>query len=171
MALSQITYRIRISRLDDVAAVDRLFARSYPALLKHDYAPSVMVTAVPIISKAQPKLLASGSFYVAEGPDGEILGAGGWTARNPNTGEARPNEANIRHFATDPAALRQGIAGAIMARVFQDARAAGHDRMACLSTFTAVPFYRAKGFSVQGPVTVTLRQGVEFPAIGMTRSL
>ena len=49
----------------DLAAVDALLARSYPRLLAADYPPSVLVTALPLISRARPELLAVGTYWVA----------------------------------------------------------------------------------------------------------
>ena len=62
---------LRVATPADLAAVDALLARSYPRLLAADYPPSVLVTALPLISRARPELLASGTYYVVE--DGDIL--------------------------------------------------------------------------------------------------
>ena len=68
------TLTLRQAEPSDLDDLDLLFGRSYPALLKADYPPSVLVTAVPLISKAQPALIASGSFFVVcDGHD--IVGA------------------------------------------------------------------------------------------------
>jgi len=69
---------IRPSTGDDLAATDALLARSCPKLLKADYPPSTLVLALPLISKIQPALLRSGTYYVAE-TEATIVGAGGWT--------------------------------------------------------------------------------------------
>ena len=37
---------VRVAHPGDLAALDALFARTYPSLLKHDYPPSVLVTAL-----------------------------------------------------------------------------------------------------------------------------
>ncbi|MEL7154607.1 MAG: GNAT family N-acetyltransferase, partial [Pseudomonadota bacterium] len=73
-----MTVIVRPSTKADMAAVDVLLARTYPKLLKADYPPSVLVTALPIISRARPELLVCGTYYVAD-EDGEVIGAGGWT--------------------------------------------------------------------------------------------
>ena len=52
---------IRPTTMDDLSALDGLFARAYPRLLKADYPPSVMVTALPLISRAKPELLRCGT--------------------------------------------------------------------------------------------------------------
>ncbi|MEM9710546.1 MAG: GNAT family N-acetyltransferase [Pseudomonadota bacterium] len=155
--------KIRVARLSDLAAVDRLFSVSYPALLKADYAPSVYVTALPIISRAQPRLLASGSYYLAMDNE-EVVGAGGWTRSGPRT-------ADVRHLVSDLRRQRQGIGRALMEEIFTTARASGIRRLKCQATFTAVPFYKAMGFTSEGAVTIPLRPGITFPAMAMERGL
>jgi len=63
------------------------------------------------------------------------------------------------------------VGRALMAHVFAMARAAGVVRLDCLSTRTAVPFYAAMGFVTQGPVTVPLGPGIDFPAVAMSRAV
>ena len=156
---------IRPSTKDDLGAVDALLARTYPKLLKADYRPSVLVTALPIISRARPELLGCGTYYVAE-EDGEVLGAGGWT---PDRQDERLG--HIRHVVTDDRALRRGVGRALMQRSFDVARAAGMTRMECWATRTAVPFYTALGFTEVGLIDVPLGDGIVFPSIRMMRDL
>ena len=98
-----MVFQIRPSRDSDLAAVDALLARSYPKLLKADYPPSVLVTALPIISRARPELVGCGSYYVAE-EEGRIIGAGGWTRDG-----RRADLGHIRHVVTDDRAVRRGV--------------------------------------------------------------
>lgn len=165
------TITIRPTTQADLAAVDALLAASYPTLLKRDYPPSVLVTALPLISRANPALLRSGSYYIAETPEGQALAAGGWTRSPPQGGVGRPEIGHVRHMATHPAHLRQGLAQAIVTRVLADALAAGVEWMICQSTRTAVPFYRAMGFRVRGEIVIALRPGITFPAVEMERAL
>lgn len=160
-----MTIEIRPSTRADMAAVDALLARVYPRLLKADYPPSVLVTALPVISRARPELLICGTYYVAE-EGGVILGAGGWT---PNARD--PVRADIRHLVTDDRQLRRGIGRALMERSFAEAAEAGRTVMNCWATFTAVPFYRAVGFREVGPIDVPLQGGIPFPAMEMERAL
>ena len=156
---------IRPSTKDDLGAVDALLARTYPKLLKADYPPSVLVTALPIISRARPELLGCGTDYVAE-EEGVVLGAGGWT---PDRKDERLS--HIRHVVTDDRALRRGVGRALMQRSFDAARAAGMTRMECWATRTAVPFYTALGFNEVGLIDVPLGNGIVFPSIRMMRDL
>lgn len=159
------TLTIRTAAAADMSLLDAMFARSYPKLLKADYPPSVLVTALPIISRAQPALVRSGRFYLAETAADGIVGAGGWSPRR------QAGVADVRHVVTDDRHTRRGIGRAILERVFETARAAGVRRLDCKSTRTAVPFYRAMGFVTLGPVEVELRPGIAFPAIEMQRNL
>ncbi|MEL7099581.1 MAG: GNAT family N-acetyltransferase [Pseudomonadota bacterium] len=156
---------IRPSTAADLAAVDALLARSYPKLLKADYPPSVLVTALPIISRARPELLSCGTYYVAE-EDGVILAAGGWTPDRIDRAKG-----HIRHVVTDDRVLRRGVGRGLMVRSFEEARRAGVCEMECWATYTAVSFYEAMGLKVIGPIDVPLADGITFPSIRMARAL
>jgi GNAT superfamily N-acetyltransferase len=161
------TITLRSATKDDLAAVDRLLAESYPRLLAPDYAPSVLVTALPLISRAQPGLVTSGRYFLAlEGE--QLLAAGGWSmGAPPGKGEAVAGVGHVRHVVTDWRHQRRGIGRALMGAVLADARAAGVGQMECLSTITAERFYASLGFVARGPVMVALRPGIDFPAIAM----
>ncbi len=158
------TLTVRVAGPADLSAIDGLLARSYPILLKPDYAPSTLVLALPLISRANPALVRSGSYYVVE-EAGLVVGAGGWTrAASPGraTGTRRA-VAHIRHVVTDHGRTRRGIGRALMARVLADAADSGATTVECLSTRTAVPFYRACGFADLGPVDHHARPGHRVP--------
>jgi GNAT superfamily N-acetyltransferase len=167
--LTEITIRPTTSR--DLPRIDALLRESYPALLKHDYPPSVLVMALPLISRANPSLLRSGSYFVAEDADGAALAAGGWSHSGPQGGVGPRDLGHVRHVATHPRALRQGLACAILERCFAEARAQGMTWMMAQSTRTAVPFYRAMGFEERAEVEIMLRPGIAFPAVEMARGL
>ncbi|MBA3910172.1 MAG: GNAT family N-acetyltransferase [Rhodobacter sp.] len=155
---------------EDLSAVDRLLSRSYPRLLAADYPPSTLVLAVPRIARARPELLASGTYFLAEGADGALLAAGGWTHATPSGGTVA-DTGHVRHVATDPDVVRGGIGRALMAKVMQDAHAEGMLWLDCLSTRTAVPFYTAMGFRVLFPIEVQLAPGISFPVVRMMADL
>ncbi|MBF9034244.1 GNAT family N-acetyltransferase [Rhodobacterales bacterium HKCCE2091] len=165
----QIT--IRPSTMGDLARVDALLAASYPSLLKPDYPPSVLVTALPLISRAQPRLLACGTYFVALDGEGRALAAGGWTHSAPQGGVGPRDVGHIRHVATHPGAIRKGIGTAVMAQVLASAMSAGMTRMMCQSTRTAVPFYAKLGFRARAEIEIALRPGITFPAVEMERTL
>lgn len=169
--MAAATLTIGIATTGDFVAVDALLAQSYPILLKPDYAPSVMVLAVPLIARANPRLLSCGTYYVARS-GGEIVGAGGWTPSAPGGASAQPLVAHVRHVVTDHRLTRRGIGRALVGHVVGTAAAAaGFSRLEAQATRTAVPFYRALGFKELGPVEVPLRPGIVFPAVSMARAL
>ena len=162
---------IRPATPADSAAVTQLFRRSYPQLLPEYYAPQTLQAALPFITTAQPALLECGTYYLAQDSQGTVLGAGGWTDVSPARGIAAPGEGHIRHVATHPSHLRQGLARRMVERSLASAREFGVLRMNCMSTFAAKSFYQAMGFSVLLEVELTLAPGVHFPAVQMTRVL
>ncbi|WP_208347541.1 GNAT family N-acetyltransferase [Pseudaestuariivita rosea] len=158
-------FTVRVATRADIPQVDLLLSRSYPKLLKNDYPPSVLVTALPVISRARPSLLASGTYYVAETDGGLIVGAGGWTASR-----SAP-VADIRHVVTDHRHVRQGIGRQLMQHIFDISKTSGVAVLNCMSTRTAVPFYASQGFVTLGPIDVKLRGGMIFPAVQMQKTL
>ncbi len=162
---------IRLATPADLAEVDALLAHSYPKLLAADYAPSVLVLALPIIARARPELLASGSYFVALDGSGRMVGAGGWTRGSPEGDAVSRGLGHVRHVVTRAGEVRRGIGRALMGCAMDHAAAAGIRRLDCLSTRTAVPFYKALGFRATGPVEVSLRPGIVFPAVRMLADL
>lgn len=162
---------IRATNASDLPRVDALLAASYPVLLKPDYAPSVLVTCLPLITKAQPELLRSGTYYLAEDDTDGALAAGGWTHGAPQGGIGPRDVGHIRHVVTHPKAVRRGLARAILERSFRAARTSGVRWMMCQSTRTAEPFYASMGFQRRGEIEIRLRPGVSFPAVEMIRAL
>ena len=163
---------IRTTRRDDLSEIDALFQRSYPALLKDHYPPSLMVMAIPLIARANPALITSGRYFAVRDGSGRIVGAGGWSSVDPRRARSgAPTTGHIRHVVTDHRRTREGIGRALMGHIFDHARGEGVMRLDCLSTRMAVPFYSACGFEEVGPVTIDLRPGIEFPAVLMQRPL
>ncbi|MCC6306163.1 MAG: GNAT family N-acetyltransferase [Rhodobacteraceae bacterium] len=164
------TLTVRRAGRTDLAAIDALLAKTYPALLKADYPPSVMVTAVPLIARANPALVASGHYFVVADGEGRVVGAGGCTPGRPGAGAAGP-AGHVRHVVTDHRRLREGIGRRLLEHIFGHARGEGMRVLLAQATRTAVPFYAAMGFVSLGPIEVELRPGITFPAVAMARTL
>jgi GNAT superfamily N-acetyltransferase len=162
--MATLSITLRAARTQDLAQVDTLFAQSYPRLLRAHYPPSMFVTAVPLLARANPRLLASGTYLVAEAEDGRILGAGGWSRRPGKVAE-------VRHLLTDHRFLRQGIARRMLDIIVDEARRARARQLVAQSTLAAEPFYRAMGFAGSMTVNVPLRPGIDFTVVQMTRPL
>ena len=161
-----MTWTVRTATPEDFAQVDALLARAYPRLLKADYPPSVLVTALPLISRAQPALLRTGTYFVVCDEAATIVGAGGWTPDRKIQGLG-----HIRHVVTDDRLQRAGVGRTLLVHIIDTARAAGISQLECWSTFTAVRFYEAMGFAQVEPIDVPLRQGISFPSVRMLQTL
>jgi GNAT superfamily N-acetyltransferase len=164
-------FLIRVASPADADAVSAVLAASYTSLLAGHYESGALSRALPYMTRANPMLLASGTYYVAESQAGEIAGCGGWTAARPGTGEIAQGEAHIRHVATHPAWAKRGVGALLMGRCFDEARQHGVRKLHCFSTLNAVAFYRACGFETVGPIEVALVPNLTLPSVPMSRAL
>ena len=160
----------RIATPDDLDMLSKLIAASYATLAEGPYAPEQLAAALPVMSRANPKLLASGTYFVAEA-DGEPAGCGGWTPEKPGTGEIIDGVAHIRHFATHPAHLRKGVARLLVERCLREAAAAGARIMRSQATLPAEKFYASAGFRRVRLIAVEMGPGIPLPVVEMERSL
>ncbi|MBT8408727.1 MAG: GNAT family N-acetyltransferase [Alphaproteobacteria bacterium] len=159
-------FSLRKADMSDISSIDGLLRRSYPALLKKDYPPSVMVMAVPLISRANPDLIRRGTYILVEASGRRAVGAGGWSVSRQTK-----DAAEVRHLAIDPDFLRRGLGTLILERVASEARSAGLRQLYAHAALGAVPFYSANEFEALNPVTVPLRPGISFEAMRMVRPL
>ena len=158
---------IRQADPSDFEAVDRLFGRSYPVLLQGHYSPATYISALPVISRAQPELLASGLFFVVEDANKDVVAAGGWSMEPPKGGQGMRGVGHVRHVATDHRRLRQGIGRALITHIKLHAKGSGMMKLQCFSTLNAQAFYSANGFTSLGEGEVQLSGGIGFPVVVM----
>jgi len=159
---------VRIAGPEDEAAVSSVLLASYSTLYRGWYRDDVLAAALPAITRANPRLLASGRYFVAE-LDRAIVACGGWSDEKPGVG-AIPRLAHVRHFATDPNFINRGCGGALLARAFDEARAAGFAEIEAISSLTAEAFYARCGFR-QVAMAQTPIRGVSFACMVMRRRL
>lgn len=135
---------IRVAGPEDADAVSRLLLASYSAMLPSAYPVDLLARILPVMTRAQPALLASGRSFLAE-RDGEIVGYGGWSAEEPGSREVRSGLGHLRHFAVHPTSARQGVARGIVQACAGQALADDRRHWRVLASLNAVPFYRALG--------------------------
>lgn len=153
----------------DTAEIDAMIARSYQRLLAPDYPPSVLVGAVASFTTPDPQLIRSGHYFVVR-ENGRIVAAGGWSSSAPGAARTGPGTSHVRRVGTDPRHARRGHGTRLMTHILADAAAEGMHEIQCLSTLTAVPFYRACGFAVVGPGTLWLGPArLDFAVVRMRR--
>lgn len=163
-------FTIRPARQADVEALTDVITRSYAELYPDWYPEDLLAVALPLMSQANPKLVASGTYYLAQ-RNGRILGCGGWTAEAPGSGRVTPALGHVRHFATHPEFVRQGVGRALIARCVADCRRRAIARLSCKSSLPAEAFYKSVGFDRVRAIKVPLPDGTPFPAVLMRRDI
>lgn len=163
--------KVRVSTLDDSALITSVLRASYPELMRPAYDARLLEQVLPRMTVAQPGLLQSGSYYVAEAAGGAIVGCGGWTKEQPGTSEIKAEVGHIRHFGVHPDWIRCGVGKAIYARCKLDARVAGLSQFECYSSLNGEKFYSALGFRRLGQIDVAMFDDVTFPSVHMVADL
>jgi predicted N-acetyltransferase YhbS len=161
---------IRVATPDDAPAVRAVLEDSYPALMAPAYPAELLARVMPLITRPHPRLLAEGTYYLAE-VDGEIAGCGGWSFWGPGGEAAEPGLAHIRHFAVCASWTGRGVGRSLYDRCEAEARAAGADRFEVQSSLNGEAFYARLGFERVGPIDVPMGPDVAFPSILMRRSI
>ncbi len=162
-------FSIRVATREDDSAVSELLKASYPVLMKASYDAAVLARALPLMTRANPALLSSGTYYLSETGDGRIAGCGGWTLEQPGSGEVTPGLAHIRHFATHPDLIGRGIGKATYAVCEADARKAGAWQYECYASLNAKGFYQSLGFNEVCQMEVVMGSELRFPSLLMRR--
>ncbi len=163
------TVTVRPATAADSAAISDLLARSYPAAYAGWYEAGLLARALPFMTRANPGLIASGTFHVAF-LNGRLAGCGGWSPCAPD-GRERAGTAHLRHFAVDPAAMRRGLGRALYRRCRDEARARGFTRLECQSSLPAEAFYRRLGFARVAASTIVLPDGTAFAGVLMRAAI
>ena len=158
--------KVRRTYPEDEALIDEVLERAYPTLMADADREEVLSEALPFLTKSNMELLTSGTYYVAEEP-GRILGCGGWTLERPGTSEVTPGIAHLRHFATDPAFVRQGIGRTIFRKCGRAAATAGAKMFQAYSSLNAEPFYKSLGLTRIKLIDLPRPSTVPIPAILM----
>lgn len=157
---------IRIALPVDAAAVTELLLRTYPTLMASSYDAGLLAAALPVMTRANPELLASGKYYVAE-EDGRLVGCGGWSLDQPGSGRIEAGLSHLRHFATDPEMTRRGIGRSIILRCAADAAAHGTTRFQAFAGLNAEPFYRSLGLKRLAVFDLAMGPTATLPAVLM----
>jgi ribosomal protein S18 acetylase RimI-like enzyme len=161
---------LRVARPDDRAAITQLLERSYPTLMKSAYSAQEMAACLPLMTKANPVLLASETYYVVCEQE-QVLGAGGWSWAEPGTKKISPGLVHIRHFAVDPSATGRGLGRQLFQRCLDDIAATDATTIDCQSSLNAVEFYRAVGLQPVGLFEIDMGEARRMPAMRMQMSV
>jgi N-acetylglutamate synthase-like GNAT family acetyltransferase len=159
-------HSVRVACPADSEAVGALLLASFSSLLSGHYDREMLDMALPLLTRANTTLLASGSYYVAESEAGALVGCGGWSTAPPGSGDIVQGEGHVRHFAVHPSWSGRGIGTSLLARCFVDAGLVVRT-LYCYSSLNAEPFYKARGFGAIGSIDVPSGPGLKFRSILM----
>lgn len=158
-------FKIRPAESADIDALGRVYRAAFSNLLAGHYSDLVLAAAIPFLSKVDPTLISSGTYFIAIDSADAIVGAGGWS-RHPRGGNSDDlARGHIRHFAVAPAFTRRGIGRALFNKCL--AHAEGIQIFDCVSTIQAERFYRSLGFATSRKTEVILAKGVALSVVHM----
>jgi GNAT superfamily N-acetyltransferase len=165
--MGDLSFTVRVATPADAAGVSAVLAASYGTMLASHYDVELLDLALPLMTSANPALLGSGTYYLAENGAGEIVGAGGWSFERPGTTAIVNGLAHVRHFATLPNWAGRGIGSAILSKCIREAKSQGAEAMEAYSTLAAVGFYQTLGFIIVSLIDVPLASGITLPSMLM----
>lgn len=164
-------FSIRSADPEDEKAVTALLQASYGTLMLAGYDQTMLANLLPIIARANPGLLLSGTYYLAETDARDMIGAGGWTREQPGTGDILPGTGHIRHFATHPDWTGRAVGRSLYRRCETDARSVGIKRFECYASLNAVDFYTRLGFKAIDRVDIPMGGDLVMPSLWMEQVL
>ena len=174
---------IRKATISDVPRLRKLIHASVRGLQTQDYSPAQIEGALASVYGVDSQLIADGTYFVAQTPDRQIVGCGGWSQRKTLYGgdqyaaredsllDPERDAAKVRAFFVDPRCARQGIGTLILDACEQAAVRAGFTRLEMGSTLSGVPFYRAKGYAEVEQQRVPLANGEVLPIVRMSKQV
>jgi GNAT superfamily N-acetyltransferase len=183
---SQHTFTLRIATEEDIPALNALIEASVRGLQAGDYTQPQIEGALGTVLGLDTQLIRDRTYFVAEAARGGILhlaGCGGWSKRNTLFGADRgpgreldlldpaKDAAKVRAIFVHPDFARQGLGTLILARVEEEARAAGFQRYEMGSTLTGIPLYRLKGYVEVERIAVPLSNGEALPVVKMIKDV
>jgi len=173
---------LRLAAPDDIPEIRQLIEGSVRVLQRGDYSEEQIEGALGTVFGVDTRLIADGTYYVAETEPGKTLvGCGGWSKRKTLFGsdqrqgredtllDPHTEAAKIRAFFVHPEWARRGIATRILECCEEAARGAGFRRFEMGATLTGVPMYVACGYKEVERIEVPLANGCSLPVVKMSK--
>lgn len=174
--------KVRLATPADVPAIAALIPVSARELSRGFYTEEQTEAAILHVFGPDTRLIADGTYFVAE-EDDLLCGSGGWSKRRTLYGgdqmkaaddpllDPRTDAARIRAFFVHPDFARRGVGRAILDACLDAARAAGFRRVELAATLPGIPFYRAFGFVEREALEAPMPGGSGLPVVRMEREL
>jgi len=176
-------FSLRLAQPSDIPTLRTLIDTSVRHLQTNDYSPAQIDAALRQVFGVDSQLIADGTYFIAETPQHEIVGCGGWSKRKTLYGgdvwsaredsflDPTKDAAKIRAFFIHPNSSRRGIGTLILNACESAATAAGFTRFEMGATLTGVPLYRARGYTALENLEVPMENGLSLPIVRMEKRL
>ena len=173
---------IRLAGSADVAAARLLITKSARELQLGDYTSVQIESALKSVYGVDSRLVADGTYFVAESNRGTIVGCGGWSKRRTLFGgdawhdrhddllDPAVDAARIRALFVDSRWARKGVGSLILSECEHAAREAGFMRFEAGATLTGVKFFAARGYVAVQQIDVALEGALSIPVMRMVKS-
>ena len=177
-----MNWTLRIARMEDVAALEKLIPVSVRALQAAHYSPAQMEAALGPVFGVDRQLIADGTYFVAE-HDAQIIGCGGWSRRKAIFGGDRDRSgedewidptrdaARIRAFFVHPDFARRGIGRAILAACEEAILKNGFQSAELVATLAGEPLYAAFSYESVERYEVPMSDGLKLPVVRMRKRM
>jgi len=178
-----VTFRLRIAREDDIAAVTVLIPLSVRALQAAHYSPEQMDAALGPVFGVDRELIRDGTYFVVE-HDESLVGCGGWSKRQSLFGgdagratgasallDPTRDPARIRAFFVHPDWARRGIGRQIMNACERAIAKARFRSVELVATLAGEPLYAACSYTAVERYDIPLAGGMRLPVVRMVKTL
>jgi GNAT superfamily N-acetyltransferase len=174
---------LRIAAPADLDAIRDLIAASVSAL-QPEYTEGQREQALASVFTPDTQLIADGTYFVLEAPDGTLAACGGWSwrrtlyggdqhhaSRDTDALDPKTDAAKIRAFFVHPAWSRRGLGTRLLHACEQAAWNAGFHCCEMGATLSGVPLYERHGYRRVADILVDLPGGERLPVVRMEKVL
>ena len=174
---------LRLATPADIPALRDLIEQSARAVSVGYYTCTQVESALRYVFGPDTQLIADRTYYVIEGPAGELVAAGGWSRRRTLYGgdqmkgaedpllDPATDAARIRAFFVHPAWVRRGLGRRLFDQCAADAAGGGFRALELMATLPGEPLYCAVGFVEVERLVTPLPDGEALPVVRMARPL
>lgn len=155
---NSLIFTPRPARLSEVQVLVELITLTSRDLLADVYTHDQIESALGPVFGVDEQLIADGTYYVIDGPEGPVA-CGGWSFREAAYGGRAPGgveservcpetgAARLRAFFVHPDFARQGLGSAIVQACEKAIVSAGFGRCEIAATLAGEPLYRHCGYA------------------------
>jgi GNAT superfamily N-acetyltransferase len=191
----QPNIHLRLAVPEDVPVLRELIDASVRGLQTQDYTPAQIEGALKTVFGVDSRLIADGTYIVAQAErtaieragaknapsEWIIVGCGGWSKRKTLYGsdhwtgredallDPLCDAAKIRAFFIHPDWARRGVGSMILQACENAASSAGFTRYEMGATLTGAKLFGAKGYVAVKPISIPLVNGESLPVLHMEK--